>query len=99
MPDQSPVGLSEASGEHTEVRCSCGVPGCRELGWPHEWDPIAAGDSCTVTPPPGLMVAIIEDGGRYALVSCWHPPHKVREPYVRWGCGYSCVECVEVHGA
>lgn len=76
------------------VPCSCGVPDCRELGWPHEWDPIAAGDNCTVTPPPAIYAVV--DG----VVRCWPPentPHCVTAPYVRWGCGYACATCVEIH--
>lgn len=82
------------------VECSCGVPGCKELGWPHEWDPIAAGDNCLVIPPPVHIVDLIADDG--TVQRTYFPsdstPHLVREPYERWGSGYACAECVEVHG-
>lgn len=68
------------------------------MGFPHEWDPIAAGDTCSITPPPGLMVVVLGDDGEARSVSCWHMPHKVRAPYEKWGSGYACVECIEVYG-
>jgi hypothetical protein len=79
------------------VACSCGVPDCRELGWPHEWDPIAAGDSCSIIPPPAILTATLGDDG-YERVRCWppdHTPHRVTAPYERWGSGYACVPCIE----
>lgn len=89
-----------------QVECSCGVAGCRELGWPHEWDPVAAGDDCTLGHGPG-------SGGLRAFAFGDPDPafvrvdpgdytgpildfrHAVREPYQRWGSGYACVACVE----
>lgn len=82
-------------GDAAPTPCSCGVAGCRELGWPHEWDPLIGGDRCTVTPPP-IISTVIDGVARY-----WPPedaPHAVTAPYVRWGSGYSCVACVERHG-
>lgn len=75
------------------VACSCGVEGCRELCWPHEWDPIAAGDDCIVG---GLgenphRFATLLPGGRLAVS---RHGHEVTAPYVRHGCGYACEECV-----
>lgn len=85
------------------VACSCGVDACRELGWPHEWDPIAAGDSCVLGVLIGLRVfefgtsdpastiydASDVDGPLLEL------PHLCRTPYVRWGSGYACAVCAE----
>ncbi|MGH2936924.1 MAG: hypothetical protein ACRDPE_02260 [Solirubrobacterales bacterium] len=71
--------------------CSCGVVDCPELGWPHEWDPIAAGDNCIIVPPPVHVIVVGDE------VSVWPPesaPHKVTEPYVRYGSGYACAGCV-----
>lgn len=76
------------------VACSCGVEGCRELGWPHEWDPITAGDQCTVTPPP---MTTIQVGDEIRCFPLENTPHRVTEPYVRWGSGYACAVCVEIH--
>lgn len=69
------------------VDCSCGVPDCRELGWPHEWDPIAAGDSCSAQAPPVMIVTYLGEPEQ--------GPHPVTEPYVRYGSGYACAECVD----
>lgn len=84
------------------VACSCGVPGCRELGWPHEWDPIAAGDRCAITPPPTMFISTLGPEGETPIYAGnmlgENVPHLVREPYERWGSGYACVECVEIHG-
>lgn len=76
------------------VQCSCGVPGCRELGWPHEWDPIAAGDDCVIggLGESPLVLGLILPGGRIVNV---RTGHKVAAPYVRHGSGYACVGCVE----
>ncbi len=74
------------------VECSCGVAGCRELGWPHEWDPIACGDSCAIIPPPVMTFTI---GERVIYSPPDHTPHRVTEPYERWGSGYACVPCIE----
>lgn len=73
--------------------CSCGVDGCAELGWPHEWDPIAAGDSCVVG---GLgenphVFGTILPGGRIAVE---RQGHEVAAPYERYGSGYACQSCV-----
>lgn len=90
----------------TVVDCSCGVQGCPELGWPHEWDPIKADDDCTLGHGPGsggLRVFFFGepdpafaryDGGDYEgpLLDV---RHRVREPFVRWGSGYACVVCAE----
>lgn len=75
----------------TAVACSCGVDDCRELGWPHEWDPIAAGDTCVLsngTRPVGIEVR----GDRVVTLAV--VDHRVREPYVRHGSGYACADCV-----
>jgi hypothetical protein len=75
-----------------QIACSCGVDGCRELGWPHEWDPIAAGDDCSVGglgENPHRFATIID--GRIVSEPMGH---KVAAPYVRWGSGYACEECV-----
>ena len=74
----------------TQVECSCGVPGCPEKGWPHEWDPIAAGDDCTIggtTDANPHHFARYIGGGRYAEEPAGH---KVSAPYVRHGSGYAC---------
>lgn len=73
------------------VACSCGVEGCRELGWPHEWDPLAAGDDCAIGglgENPHRFATIID--GRIVSEPIGH---KVREPYVRLGSGYACAVC------
>lgn len=76
----------------TYAPCSCGITDCPELGWPHEWDPIAAGDSCSAGQPPAIFTCSLQQ-----LLSGWQPPvHKVTEPYVRYGSGYACVECAEI---
>lgn len=75
------------------VLCSCGVMGCTELSWPHEWDPIAAGDDCIVGglgENPHVFAVLLPDG-RLAVE---RTGHKVRAPYVRLGSGYACAECV-----
>lgn len=74
------------------VVCSCGVLGCRELGWPHEWDPIIAGDHCVAQAPPVHRISILNDDGTETLLN---PPHRVSEPFVRWGSGYACAGCVD----
>lgn len=56
--------------ERRPTACSCGVEGCRELGWPHEWDPLVNGDSCTVTPPP-IILTTVDGVTRY-----WPPLHE-----------------------
>jgi hypothetical protein len=74
------------------VACSCGVEGCRELGWPHEWDPIAAGDDCVLgglTGSPHVFGTILP-GGRIVVE---RQGHNVTEPFVRWGSGYACEDC------
>lgn len=76
------------------VECSCGVLGCRELGWPHEWDPIAAGDTCTIVPPP-VFTLTIDNCVHYAPPEC--TPHFVTVPFERWGSGYACVGCIDIH--
>lgn len=79
----------------TDVACSCGVPGCPELGWPHEWDPIAAGDVCMAQPlPPHQIITLHEVDGHY-VVTDHTALHKVSAPYARWGCGYGCLSCIE----
>ena len=87
----------------TVVDCSCGVPGCPELGWPHEWDPIAAGDECVLGSAPGLRAFRLGDPDPVNTVydaSAIEGPlldmrHLVREPHVRWGSGYACAACAE----
>lgn len=56
--------------------CSCGIVDCRELGWPHEWDPAVAGDSCALLCAAGffasekLGVDYVRYGSGYAHVDC-----------------------------
>ena len=66
-------------------------PGCPELGWPHEWDPIAAGDDCAV----GGLGENPHRFGRWIGGQLVTEPmgHKVTAPYVKVGSGYACVEC------
>lgn len=45
--------------------CSCGEPGCKELGWGHDWDPVACGDSCVL-----LCGGFIGLGDEYARYGC-----------------------------
>lgn len=74
--------------------CTCGVAGCRELGWPHDWDPLVNGDSCSVAPPPIGFVTVGD------TTMCWplsHTPHPVTAPYERWGSGHACVDCIALH--
>ncbi len=73
------------------VACSCGVEGCRELGWPHEWDPIAAGDDCIIPPDSPHVFGTILPGGR---ILSDPRGHKVAAPFVRIGSGYACEGCV-----
>lgn len=88
------------------IACSCGVPGCPELGWPHEWDPIVADDDCMLghgpgsgglrafefgTPDPAFMR---HDFGGYGGPML-EVRHAVRRPYRRWGSGYACAACVK----
>lgn len=82
------------------VACSCGVPNCPELGWPHEWDPIAAGDACVIVPPPTTYIGTLEENGSIEThfigsMLGIDQPHRVQAPYVRWGSGYACAGCVE----
>jgi hypothetical protein len=79
------------------VACSCGVDGCPELGWPHEWDPIAAGDDCSIGGLGGtpIVLGTILPGGRIVNV---RTGHKVTAPYVRYGSGYACAGCVDTSG-
>lgn len=73
------------------VACSCGVPDCCELGWPHEWDPIAAGDSCILARATPWDIVIRDD----QVITRYKAPHAVTEPYVRTGSGYACRACLE----
>lgn len=59
------------------VDCSCGVKGCPELGWPHEWNPIAAGDTC-VLGSDGHPVAApyVRTGSGYACGECYEVEHR-----------------------
>lgn len=96
--------MSEQQITH-EIVCSCGVPGCPELGWPHEWDPIAADDSCTLgglgsgalrafyAGDPDPVLVRVDPGGYSGPLLDFH--HAVREPYERWGSGYACRSCVD----
>ena len=63
--------------------CSCGVPGCRELGWPHEWNPSL--DSCSAgCPEPLDVLTAVRHGSGYAHPDCAEPPRpEVLEP-LRW---------------
>lgn len=74
------------------VACSCGVPGCRELDWPHEWDPIAASDTCVLSPGRRPVGIAVRDGQVVTLVE---RDHAVTAPYVRLGSGYACASCAE----
>lgn len=55
--------------------CSCGDPECPELGWPHEWDPVACGDDCVLC---GNVIHPADEyerlGCGYAHVVCIYPP-------------------------
>jgi hypothetical protein len=86
--------------------CSCGVPDCPELGWPHEFDPIALDDDCTLGHGPGSGGLRAFHFGDPDPAFARHDPgdyagpmldvrHAVREPYVRHGSGYACVACSE----
>lgn len=85
--------------------CSCGVEDCRELGWPHEWDPVAAGDECNLVEPFGLTAFVLGDPDPRNVV--YDPGddtgpllgirHRVRAPHVRWGSGYACAACYAEH--
>jgi len=88
------------------VDCSCGVPGCPELGWPHEWDPIAADDECLAVEPFDLRAFLLGDPDPVDVVLTREQAeiiggpllgirHRVRAPYVRHGSGYACQTCVE----
>lgn len=79
----------------TYAPCSCGTPNCPELGWPHEWDPIAAGDNCLAVPP---LVHVYVIDGEVSYGPAESAPHKVSEPYVRIGSGYACLRCAENEG-
>jgi hypothetical protein len=61
-----------------------------DLGWPHEWDPIASNDHCTAQEPAWHAVSFLDDDGIETLLTA---AHRVTEPYVRWGCGYACTGC------
>lgn len=75
------------------VVCSCGVPNCRELGWPHEWDPIAAEDTCILC-GYARFVGIRFDP-ILGVVYIYKREPIITAPYVRWGCGYAHVKCAE----
>jgi hypothetical protein len=68
--------------------CSCGAPDCSELGWPHEWDPIAASDTCVLAVDE--VVALLPPHYRGTIIE---RAHVVRAPYVKIGSGYACAEC------
>ena len=74
-----------------QVACSCGVDGCRETGWPHEWDPVAAGDTCALSVGSRPVGMVIRDG---RVVFRCVIDHLVTAPHVRWGSGYACAGCV-----
>lgn len=49
--------------------CSCGVPGCQEVCWPHEWN--CRGDSCVLGCTQRLDPATaIRYGSGYAHPEC-----------------------------
>jgi hypothetical protein len=52
--------------------CSCGDVTCRDLGWPHEWNPIDTGDSCTLLcdEPFTHETPYARYGSGYAHVAC-----------------------------
>ena len=85
------------------VACSCGTPDCPELGWPHEWDPVAAGDECLLVEPFGLTAFVMGDPDPRNVVldapdddgPLLGIRHRVRAPYVRHGSGYACALCAE----
>lgn len=87
------------------IACSCGIPGCTEKGWPHEWDPLAAGDECVLGKACWMSIFVAEEGdpAHRAHVVIGDGPalevrHLVREPYVRRGSGYACRSCDEEEG-
>lgn len=59
--------------------CSCGDPDCRELGWPHTWDPSM--DDCILGCSQPLDVTNARRyGSGYAHAECIDPPREVVEP-------------------
>lgn len=52
--------------------CSCGVPDCPELGWPHEWDPTDCNDSCVLDCGASITLADSYQrfGSGYAHTAC-----------------------------
>jgi hypothetical protein len=71
------------------------------MGWPHEWDPVAAGDECMAVEPFGLtafvagtpdprdiVLDVPDDDGPLLGIR-----HRVRAPFVRYGSGYVCALC------
>jgi hypothetical protein len=60
MPELTPADLSteelqrelEERRNPEEADCTCGIVGCKETGWPHEWNPIATGDDCSLCGTP-----------------------------------------------
>lgn len=81
-------GIGYVVGSDHHIVCSCGVVGCPELGWPHEWDPVACGDTCVLSGQGNPHVFTV--GGVTLPTS-----HPVAAPYVRVGSGYACAGCVE----
>lgn len=77
----------------SQIDCSCGVPECRELGWPHEWDPIAAGDNCVLC-GFARLVDIRVDPVR-GVIDIYERAPVITAPYVRLGSGYAHAACAE----
>ena len=52
--------------------CSCGEPGCTEMGWGHEWDPIDCGDNCVLLCGSGIVIGdeYVRWGSGYAHREC-----------------------------
>lgn len=68
---------AELVGPDGENLCSCGksVYECREFGWPHEWDPVATGDDCTLCfGPIHPADEWARHGAGYAHTACIDPP-------------------------
>lgn len=73
--------------------CSCGVTDCPELSWPHEWDPIAASDTCILCGYAHTVGLRIDPVKGVVYLSERAPV--ITAPYVRWGSGYAHLACAE----
>lgn len=85
-----------------DVVCSCGIDGCKETGWPHEWNPVEAGDECGLGVHMYFRVFTIDQKDPFLSAAeldhdepSLEQRHRVRTPYVKWGSGYVCKVCAE----